>query len=337
MRLFFSFFLLTFFITAQAQQITVIDSDTKLGLQFISVVAYPSQQSLSTNEAGQVDISEFKNSDFLLFQIIGYQQRKIKMTAFEEGLKKVLLKKSYFDVGEVVVSATRWKQQRRDVAQKISSISQKDFQLLNPQTSADLLSTSGDVYIQKSQQGGGSPMIRGFSTNRLLYTVDGVRMNNAIFRSGNLQNVISLDAFSMKSVEVLFGPGAIIYGSDAIGGVMSFSTKNPTLSKDRSLLIKGSAVARGATANQEQSLHLGLSVAGKKWGILSSFTRNNYNDLRMGENGPNDYLRDSLVITQNGLGFVAKNGDNLIQRPSGFDQLNLMQKVHFHTHTIVSQ
>lgn len=73
-------------------------------------------------------------------------------------------------------------------------------------------------------------MIRGFATSRLLYSVDGVRMNTAIFRSGNIQNVISLDPFAMENTEVLFGPGSVIYGSDAIGGVMSFQTLTPQFS-----------------------------------------------------------------------------------------------------------
>jgi len=70
-------------------------------------------------------------------------------------------------------------------------------------------------------------MIRGFSANRLLYAVDGVRMNTAIFRSGNLQNVISLDPFAISKTEVLFGPGSVMYGSDAIGGAMVFETLSP--------------------------------------------------------------------------------------------------------------
>ena len=72
-----------------------------------------------------------------------------------------------------------------------------------PQTTADLLGTGSGVYIQKSQMGGGSPMIRGFAANRLLIVVDGIRMNNAIYRSGNLQNVISIDPNSLESTEVI--------------------------------------------------------------------------------------------------------------------------------------
>jgi hemoglobin/transferrin/lactoferrin receptor protein len=80
-----------------------------------------------------------------------------------------------------VISASKFKQEKRDVPQKIVTIAAEAIAFANPQTSADLLENSGNVFIQKSQLGGGSPMIRGFSTNRLLITVDGVRMNNAIF------------------------------------------------------------------------------------------------------------------------------------------------------------
>lgn len=140
---------------------------------------------------------------------------------------------------EVVVSATKWQQKKNDLPYKITTIKAEAIELQNPQTAADLLGISGKVFIQKSQQGGGSPMIRGFATNRLLYTVDGVRMNTAIFRGGNIQNVISLDGFAMENVEVLFGPNSVIYGSDAIGGVMSFQTVKPKFATTENTTVSG--------------------------------------------------------------------------------------------------
>ena len=96
----------------------------------------------------------------------------------------------------VVISANKWEQKLNEVPNKIVKINKNDILRNNPQTSADLLGQSGNVFIQKSQLGGGSPMIRGFATNRVLLVADGVRMNNAIYRSGNLQNVISIDPLS---------------------------------------------------------------------------------------------------------------------------------------------
>ena len=130
-------------------------------------------------------------------------------------------------IDEIVVAANRWEQEKKQTPNRILTIRPSDLQFYNPQTAADMLGQTGQVFVQKSQLGGGSPMIRGFAANSVLIVVDGVRMNNAIFRSGNLQNVISVDPFNLDNTEILFGPGSVMYGSDALGGVMHFRTKSP--------------------------------------------------------------------------------------------------------------
>ena len=172
-------------------------------------------------------------------------------------------------------------------------------------------------------------MIRGFSTNRLMYVVDGVRMNTAIFRSGNIQNVISLDPFEMQHVEVFFGPGSVIYGSDAIGGVMSFRTKAPELSLNNRLLLSGMAVERYSSANKENTKHIDINLGWEKWAFTTSFSTNDFDDLIMGKNGPDEYLRNEYVIKVDSADVTQINKNPLIQRPSGYSQLNVMQKIRF--------
>ena len=171
-------------------------------------------------------------------------------------------------MGEMIISVNKWEQKLNEVPNKIVKINKLDILRNNPQTSADLLGQTGSVFIQKSQLGGGSPMIRGFATNRVLLVMDGVRMNNAIYRSGNLQNVISIDALSTETAEVIFGPGSLIYGSDAIGGVMDFHTLEPRFSKDKKMLVKGSVLGRYSTANQENTGHMDINLGWKKWSLL---------------------------------------------------------------------
>ena len=182
---------------------------------------------------------------------------------------------------EVVVSVNKWEQKLNEVPNKIVKVSKYDILRNNPQTAADLLGQSGTVFIQKSQLGGGSPMIRGFATNRVLLVVDGVRMNNAIYRSGNLQNVISIDALSTEAAEVIFGPGSLIYGSDAIGGVMDFHTLEPRFAKTKKMITKGSALSRYSTANQEITGHADINLGWEKWSLLTSVTYSRFDDLKI--------------------------------------------------------
>ncbi|MEZ4787967.1 MAG: TonB-dependent receptor, partial [Flavobacterium haoranii] len=229
-----------------------------------------------------------------------------------------------------VVVATKWKQKKEDLPYKIASISKEAIELQNPQTAADLLSVSGKVFIQKSQQGGGSPMIRGFATNRLLYTVDGVRMNTAIFRGGNIQNVISLDGFAMENVEVLFGPNSVIYGSDAIGGVMSFQTVKPKFSADENTSVSGNVFSRFSSANDEKTGHFDVQLGWKKWASYTSISYNDFGDLRMGTHGPNEYLKTYYVVPNfDGSDEVLTNENSLVQKPSAYTQYNVTQKVRF--------
>ena len=171
------------------------------------------------------------------------------------GLSQTPKDSSVTVLKEVVLTPNRWKQTANEVPQKVTVINSSAVALQNPQTAADLLTISGKVFMQKSQQGGGSPMIRGFATNRLLYSIDGVRMNTAIFRGGNIQNVISLDGFVIDKTEIVFGPGSVMYGSDAIGGVMSFQTLTPRFSLEDKTRVSGSAVSRISSANEEKTAH----------------------------------------------------------------------------------
>ena len=233
------------------------------------------------------------------------------------------------ELEQVVISATKWRQSRDKSPLKVISLKSSDIVLQNPQTAADLLGNSGAVFVQKSQQGGGSPMIRGFAANRLIYTVDGVRMNTAIFRGGNLQNVISLDALSMESAEVLLGPDAVVYGSDAIGGVMSFETLGPKFSDNEQLSVSASGLSRMASANFERTAHADLQIGRQKWATTSSFTRTNFGDLRQGNHGPDDYLRPFYVTHYNGQDLITPNSNPNRQTPSGYNQSNFMQKVFY--------
>ena len=124
-----------------------------------------------------------------------------------------------------MLSVSRNTEKRARIAEHIEVITQHTIALQSPQTTADLLALTPGVKVQKSQFGGGSPVLRGMESNRVLLVVDGVRMNNAIYRKGHIQNSITVSPNLLARTEVLFGPSSIIYGSDALGGVIHYYTK----------------------------------------------------------------------------------------------------------------
>ena len=309
-----------------AQEIIILDEVSKEPI--VGVAIYNSDKTKSTvsDVDGLAILDKFDQNERITFQHITHITLVIVKSRIPE---KLFLKPKSQNLDEIVISASKFEQNKKEVPQKIIAYKEADIVFSNPQTSADLLQNTGQIFVQKSQLGGGSPMIRGFSTNRLLLSVDDVRTNTAIFRGGNIQNVISIDPFNIQSTEVILGSGSIIYGSDAVGGVMNFYTKKPQLSSNGEQKFSGNSVVRYASASNEKTGHIDFNLGYNKWAFLTSITYTNFDDLKMGKYGPDEYLRTSYVVTQNGNDIVRQNDDPRLQRFTGYDQINFLEKVHY--------
>jgi len=259
----------------------------------------------------------------------------ISLSIFAQENEPDTLPTIYNDITEVVLTANKKNESGEDIPQSIQIIRRKSIQQLMPQTVADALIQNGNVFVQKSQMGGGSPVIRGFEANSVLLVVDGVRMNNAIYRGGHLQNVISVDPNALERMEVFAGPGSILYGSDALGGVIHMYTIRPNFSLGDSFTTHANAFARYSTANNENTLHTDVHYSNNKWAMVSSFTFAGYGDVRMGSN--NSIYRDSafgnksFVATRiNNKDTMQTNSNALRQVSTGYSQVDLLQKVMYY-------
>jgi len=325
------------FIFSQAlfcQEIQVKDIVNDRNISNVNVYNADQSKGGITNARGKINISIFSEDEKITFQHISYLPVTFTKQQILENKNIVYLVKRTAELSKIVISVSKWQQNKKEVPKKIVSIDSKQITYSAPQTAADLLEKSGKVFVQKSQLGGGSPMIRGFSTNRLLLSVDGVRMNNAIFRGGNVQNVISIDPFNVNNTEVILGPGSVIYGSDAIGGVMNFYTKTPKLSWNEETLISGNANMRYASANTEKTGHFDVNIGLKKWAFLTSVSYSDFDDLRMGKNGKDEYLRPEFVANLNGEDTVVENANPINQRFTGYSQISLAQRIKLVTDDI---
>ncbi len=320
--------------SVMGQTLKVIDETTLQPVEDVYIFNKDQNTITATNIEGKADISEFGREEYLVFQHPSFKRRVLSFKEISNAGFVVKLTERSVIMEEIYISASKREQDQTEIPQKITQISVEEITFANPQTSAELLQASGKVFVQKSQLGGGSPMIRGFAANSVLISVDGIRMNNAIFRSGNLQNVISLDPNAIQKTEVIFGPGSIIYGSDALGGVMNFQTKDPTLSfLEGKTYVRSGSLARFASANNERTFHADLNVGYEKWGLLTSLSYSNFDHLRSGgdfyDRYPDFGKREEYVVREAGVDFAVDNPDVTLQRSSAYKQLNLMQKVRY--------
>jgi hemoglobin/transferrin/lactoferrin receptor protein len=267
----------------------------------------------------------------LILSMLFYSANVCAQYAEKENNKADTARTSYLD--EVVVSANRIREQRRTVAQQIKIMGPGVITNLNVQNTADLLANSGVVAIQKSQQGGGSPILRGFEASRVLLVIDGVRMNNAIYRAGHLQNSITMDNTVLERAEILFGPSSTVYGSDALGGVIHFYTRTPEFSQSDKLLVKGNSFLRYGSVNNEKTGHIDITLGAKKVSSLTSITYSDFGDLKMGERTNDAYGKQFGVRNQyavraedNLSDVLVTNKDPFVQKFSGYKQYDVLQK-----------
>jgi hemoglobin/transferrin/lactoferrin receptor protein len=235
------------------------------------------------------------------------------------------------NINEVIVTANKFSEQSKYVAQKVEVISSAAIDNSFTNNTAGLLEQTGKVFMQRSQLGGGSPVLRGFEASRILLVIDGVRMNNAIYRTGHLQNVITVDDDIIEKAEILYGPASTIYGSDALGGVIHLRTRKPILSASSKVLCKANGSMRYSSAYDEYSAHADVSIGGQKFGSLTSVSFSSFGDLRQGNSRSpllSDFgKREQYIDRLGGTDTILANEDYNSQKFSGYRQYDILQKL----------
>ncbi|MCK5815870.1 MAG: TonB-dependent receptor [Flavobacteriaceae bacterium] len=325
------FLLNSFFLFAQ--KVIVLDAETKIPIELCTVSGENNSNIVHTNKNGTVDLSIFEETDIITFKHLSY----VEVDLLKRHLKQVdftiyLHKKAEF-LEEVILSSSKQKEYRGRIAEQVEVSRLVEISKMAPQTSADLLAHTPGVKVQKSQFGGGSPVLRGMEANKILLVIDGVRMNNAIYRSGHLQSSITVSPSALERMEVTFGPSSVIYGSDALGGVIHFYTKSPKLSEEEK--IKASFLSRYSTVNNEFTNQGSVGVSFKKWASFTSVSYAAFDDLKMGENRSHGYDDWGKVFEYSNNTNTYYNSDSVtnddpnVQKNTGYNQLDVLQKFIF--------
>lgn len=314
------------------QTIKVLNKETKSGVEQVFIYNKNQQITAISDSTGKVDISTFSKRDTLIFTHPSYATFMIQKINIGNS---IYLTEQSIAIAPFNIIEEQDKEKALEYTSTIDKISPETVKFNNPQTAAEMLELSGSVYIQKSQMGGGSPIIRGFEANRVLLVVDGVRMNNAIYRSGHLQNAITIDNSIIENTEIIYGSNSVIYGSDAIGGVVHYQTKTPQFSNENDTAGNHSATsyARYSSANQERTFHFDFNLGFKKIAAVTSVTFSNFEDLTMGKVADPDYPEFGVVkyyadrFEQRDT--MIRKSDFAKQIGTAYNQTDVLEKIAF--------
>lgn len=150
-------------------------------------------------------------------------------------------------------------------------------------TTPDMLGGIPSVMVQKTALGQGSPFLRGFTGFRTLCLIDGIRLNNSVFRDGPNQYWNTVDPLSIRDYELVMGPGSVMYGSDAIGGVLNALTVEPpewngAADWDSRLFYRGATAERSNVGRVQVG-----GRATEKLGFVAGISLKDYGDLEGGK------------------------------------------------------
>ncbi|MEN8839457.1 MAG: Plug domain-containing protein, partial [Flavobacteriales bacterium] len=174
-------FVISLCFLGNSQKITVFNYTTEQPIENVQIANQEGSIILYSNAKGKVSLNDFNLKELIYFTHPSFETAILSISQVIENNYEVFL----FD--EILLPQIDIKPPRENTHEDFSSvrinkISLQDIKLTLPQTSADMLQKNANILVQKSQSGGGSPIIRGFEANKILLVVDGVRMNNAIYR-----------------------------------------------------------------------------------------------------------------------------------------------------------
>lgn len=230
---------------------------------------------------------------------IGYESIEQTVRTEQAGLSElsIALKPAVIELNQVVVeTAQRRESFQFDSPEAISVRTATRLEQDAPRTSPEALIGTTGVWLQKTNHGGGSPFLRGLTGQQTLLMIDGIRLNNATFRSGPNQYLTTIDPQTIRQIEVVRGSGSVQYGSDALGGVIHVLTREPGFSSG-GLRVTGNVFAKYMSADMEKTGRAEMGLSTDRLALSGGFTYQDFGDLLAGGN----------------LGF---------ERPTGYRQLS---------------
>ncbi len=259
-----------------------------------------------TGPDGTFRLDKLRPGDYQLrAEAMGYSPVRLPITvaADQPTHLTIALQPAVIQLNEgAVVTAQRFETDVFNRPEAITVVGEEALKQRVPRSVPEALPGATGVFLQKTNHGGGSPFVRGLTGQQTLLLVDGIRVNNATFRSGPNQYLNTFDPQSLGRIEVLRGAGSVQYGSDALGGVVHLLTRTPSFAEG--FQVGGSGLLKYGSSGMERTARAEIHLGSPRFALLGGAAVRRFGDIRAGGD----------------LGFL---------RPTGYDQLSGDVKARF--------
>jgi hemoglobin/transferrin/lactoferrin receptor protein len=298
---------------SQSIQGIILNNENNKPIANANISILNSTQGTVSNHDGSFTINHSDKESFtILVSCLGFETAQVELTGEppKNRLTVKLQPTTIYLNKSIIVTASKNKLLSHKSPDAISVLTEEELEFNAPRSMAEALIGTPGVWMQKTNHGGGSPFLRGLTGNQTLLLVDGIRLNNAAFRYGPNQYFNTIDIFSVHQVEVIRGKGSVLYGSDALGGVINVITQSPAFHTGKPHL-KGRGRLKLMNKGMEQSGSGELEYQSQQFAISGNVNYKNFGDLYAG--GTIGYERPS-GYNETGINFKAKLrlADNLL-------------------------
>lgn len=279
----FLFVVFPLLVFAQGIQGRIVDQETNEPLPGITIALPHTAWGTLSDSDGRFRIDGLPAGEYgLRISAVGYESvfQKVQVPASEE-LTVTLVKAVVLLNNEINVTAQRFDNPTFESPQPVTVLSRKYIRQTAPRTTPELLMGTTGVFVQKTNHGGGSPIMRGLMGNQVLLLMDGIRLNNAGYRYGPNQYLATVDPLLLERVEVTRGAGSVLYGSDALGGVIQLISKTPGFASGKPT-VSANGYGKWMSAGMELTGRGEVELRTDKIAFIGGFSAKNFGDLLAG-------------------------------------------------------
>ncbi len=221
----------------------------------------------------------------LIVKHIGYNEKRMQLNLKENEKTnlQIFLVPAAIEFDEIVYTANRRVESIFESQQDVAVAGQEKIDARSSPNTADAIREVPGVLVQKTTAGHGAPIIRGQIGKNVLLLYNGIRLNKPTFRFGANQYMNTISVEDLARIEVNKGPGSVMYGSDAMGGVINMISPEHDFGGQGNQ-TSSSLALRYSSADQSQVAHAGLGKNFGRFSLLVGITGKKIGDLQAGEN-----------------------------------------------------